>query len=92
MIILTLFQKRIRDKTYVVGDLAPISQIEVVKWLCEQMSCPLPPSVPLSEAHYTQRANRKVVPDKVLKELGVTLAYPSYKEGFTACLKKLAQD
>jgi nucleoside-diphosphate-sugar epimerase len=81
-IILTAFVKAPKNKLYVVGDLSPAPQHEVVSWLCKRMSLPSPESAAMSALHYTHRANRFVVASKVLKELDIKLRYPSYKEGY----------
>lgn len=85
-IILAAFVLAPRRKLYVVGDLAPAPQSEVLEWLCKRMS--LLPQVPATQVHHTQRTNtnRAVVPTKVLTELGIKLRYPTYKEGYEACL------
>jgi nucleoside-diphosphate-sugar epimerase len=72
--------------TYVVGDHAPAPQREVVHWLCVRMGLPLPPSVPASAAAPTLRADRAVDSSRALRELGVALRYPTYREGFAQIL------
>ena len=47
-------------ETFVVGDLEPCRQIEMVSWLCEQLALPLPPSAPLEAVHETLRRNRRI--------------------------------
>lgn len=71
---------------YVVGDLKPTSHLEVVSWLCNQLSLPLPQSSPLSEVNPSLRGNRQICSAKVLADLDVKLKYPTYVEGFTQCL------
>lgn len=71
---------------YVVGDLKPTSHLEVVSWLCNQLSLPLPVSSPLSEVNPSLRGNRQICSAKVLADLDVKLKYPTYVEGFTQCL------
>ena len=71
---------------YVVGDLKPTSHLEVVSWLCNQLSLPLPASSPLSEVNPSLRGNRQICSAKVLADLDVKLKYPTYVEGFTQCL------
>lgn len=71
---------------YVVGDLKPTSHLEVVSWLCNQLSLPLPESSPLSEVNPSLRGNRQICSAKVLADLDVKLKYPTYVEGFAQCL------
>jgi hypothetical protein len=74
-------------ETYVVGDDAPTPQREVVVWLCERLSLPLPPAAPLETVPATMRGNRSVDGSRVLADLGVTLRYPTFREGFDALLR-----
>ncbi len=73
-------------ETFVVGDAAPVPQIDVVTWLCDRMGLALPPSAPLDAVPVTMRGNRSVDGSRALAELGVTLRYPSYREGFGALI------
>lgn len=66
-------------ETFVVGDLEPCPQREMVQWLCERLGLPLPPSAPLDQVHETLRRNRRVDSSRALELLGVTLKYPTYR-------------
>jgi nucleoside-diphosphate-sugar epimerase len=79
---LLLASARTPGETFVVGDLEPCRQIEMVSWLCDRLGLPLPASAPLSEVHETLRRNRRVDGSRALASLGVTLRYPSYREAF----------
>ena len=81
---LLLASANIPGETFVVGDLEPCPQIEMVSWLCEQLGLPLPGSAPLDEVHETLRRNRRIDGSRALSRLGVTLKYPSYRDGFRA--------
>lgn len=70
-------------ETFVVGDLEPCRQRDMVAWLCAQLKLPFPAEVPLSEVHETLRRNRRIDSSRALQRLGVTLRYPSYREAFT---------
>ena len=72
-----------RGETFVVGDLDPGTQAETVRWLAEAYGAPMPPSVPLESVHETLRGDRRVDPSRALRVLGVSLAYPSYKDGMS---------
>lgn len=72
-----------RGETYVVGDREPAPHIEVVRFICERYGLPLPPSLPWEAVHESLRADRAVDPSRALRELGVTLRFPSYREGMT---------
>jgi len=70
-----------RGETFVVGDLAPAPHIEVVRFVCEAYGVPLPPSVPWHEVHESLRADRQVDASRARDRLGVTLGFPSFREG-----------
>jgi nucleoside-diphosphate-sugar epimerase len=86
-LIIPAFNDKQQRDTYVVGDLRPASHKEIVEWLCQQMDLPLPPHAPLEEVSPQLRASREVDGSRALRELGVTLKYPTYKEGFAALLQ-----
>lgn len=85
-IILAAFDRAVKASLYVVGDASPVPQIEVVEFLCSKLDLPLPQSILLEDAHATVRGDRQVVGTKVLKDLGVSLKYPTYKQGYEQCL------
>lgn len=67
--------------TFVVGDLEPAPQIDVVRYVCDTYGVPLPPALPWEEVHETLRADRAVDSAHAREQLGVVLRYPSYREG-----------
>lgn len=70
-----------RNETFVVGDLEPAPHVDVVRWVAEAYGVPLPPFVPLESVHESLRADRRVDASRALANLGVTLRYPTYREG-----------
>jgi nucleoside-diphosphate-sugar epimerase len=79
-----LHADRAPGETFVVGDLEPAPMIDLVRFVCEQHSLPLPPSVPLDQVHETLRANRAVDSRRAREVLGVQLRFPTYREGMRA--------
>lgn len=73
------------SETFVVGDLEPCRQVDMVTWLCKELDLPFPDSAPLDEVHETLRRNRRVDAGRALRRLGVTLRYPSYRAMFASC-------
>jgi nucleoside-diphosphate-sugar epimerase len=69
--------------TFVIGDEEPAPHIEVVRFICETYNCPLPPSIPIDQAHTTLQADRAVDSSRARAQLGITLRYPSYRNGMT---------
>jgi nucleoside-diphosphate-sugar epimerase len=70
-----------RRETFVVGDLSPAPQREVVGWIAQEYGVPMPPSVPVEAVHETLRGDRRVDGRRALDVLGVTLLYPHYRDG-----------
>ncbi|MDX2088029.1 MAG: NAD-dependent epimerase/dehydratase family protein [Kofleriaceae bacterium] len=71
---------------YLVADDAPTTQGEYAAWLSERMGVPMPPYREMFEAGKPRVAhrNRKIRNAKLKADLGVTLRYPSFKEGEAA--------
>lgn len=86
---LILAASSVRGKTFVVGDLAPGPQIDVVRFICEAYGVALPDSLPLEDAPASLRADRRVDPSRALAMLGVKLRYPSYREGMAPAATSL---
>lgn len=68
---------------YVVGDDQPCPQGEYGRWLASHLGLPEPPQ---ADSHQSRSAGhsirgRRLRNDRLKRELGVTLRYPSYKEG-----------
>jgi nucleoside-diphosphate-sugar epimerase len=77
---------------YNVADDLPASNNEVIAYACELLGLSVPPAIPWDEAAQTMTPmarsfyaeNRRVRNDRVKKELGLTLRYPTYREGLRA--------
>jgi nucleoside-diphosphate-sugar epimerase len=69
-----------------VADATPVPQLEVITWLAARLGVPIPPSVPAATLHETLRHDRAIDGALARRALGITLLYPSYREGFEACL------
>lgn len=68
---------------YVVGDDHPCPQGEYGRWLASHLGLPEPP---LADSHQSRSAGhsirgRRLRNERLKRELGLTLRYPSYKEG-----------
>ena len=77
-----------RGAAFVVGDREPAPHAAVVGWLCAHADLQLPASVPLAEAPETLRGSRAVNAADALHRLGVTLRYPTYREGFARAIAR----
>jgi hypothetical protein len=69
--------------TMVVGDLDPAPHGDVVRFISEAYAVPMPPFVPLESVHESLRADRRVDGSRALAASGVTLRYPSYRDGMS---------
>jgi nucleoside-diphosphate-sugar epimerase len=79
---------------YNVCDDEPAAPAEVVAFACQLLGVPPPPPVAFAEAQKTMspmalsfwRDNRRVDNGRIKRDLGVRLAYPTYREGLAAIL------
>jgi nucleoside-diphosphate-sugar epimerase len=77
---------------YNVADDLPAPNAEVIAYACELLALPVPPAIPWDQAAPVMSAmarsfyaeNRRVRNDRIKQELGVTLRYPTYREGLRA--------
>ena len=76
----------LRGAAFVVADDAPVPQIEVIRWLCERLCVPLPSEAPIDQVAPTLRHDRAVDNARIKRALSLDLAFPTYREGFEACL------
>ncbi len=77
---------------YNVADDLPVSTGEVVAFACELLGLPVPPSIPwdvaaptmsdMARSFYSE--SRRVRNERIKRELGVVLRYPTYREGLRA--------
>ena len=71
---------------YLVADDQPTTQLEYATWLCERLGLPLPPTRPAfapGKAKVAHR-NRRVRNTRLKADLGLTLRYPTFREGEAA--------
>ena len=79
---------------YNVADDLPAASGEVVAFACALLGRPVPPAIPWEQAAPTLRdmarsfyaENRRVRNERIKRELGVVLRYPTYREGLRAIL------
>jgi nucleoside-diphosphate-sugar epimerase len=77
---------------YNVVDDLPASSSDLIAYACELLGRPVPPAIPWAEIEPTMSAmarsfyseNRRVRNDRLKRELGIALRYPTYREGLRA--------
>jgi len=83
---------------YNVCDDDPAPPWEVVEYAAELLGIPAPPAVPFEQAELSDMArsfyddNKRVRNDRIKRELGVQLMYPSYREGLRALSSSHSRD
>jgi nucleoside-diphosphate-sugar epimerase len=79
---------------YNLCDDDPAPPEAVIAFACELLGVPKSPLVPFAEARLSEMArsfyadNKRVSNRRIKEQLGVRLAYPSYKDGLRALLKE----
>jgi nucleoside-diphosphate-sugar epimerase len=77
---------------YNVTDDEPAAPADVVTYACELLGLPPPPETPFEKAELSPMAasfwtdRRRVKNERIKRELGVKLLYPTYREGLAAIL------
>lgn len=81
-------------EVYNVVDDEPIAQVHFLRWLSETLGKWMPPAAtPEEMAELTKRkrgvTNKKVSNRRLRMELGYALKYPSFRQGYTAEIRRL---
>ena len=69
-----------------VADEEACTAREMAEFCARRLDIPLPPSVNRDQVHHTLRADRRVDGRAIRERLGVSLLYPSYRDGVAAAL------
>jgi nucleoside-diphosphate-sugar epimerase len=84
------WQKPNPGAAYNLADDEPAPPQEVIAYACDLAGVPVPPLVPFDEAQLSPMArsfyaeNKRLKNNKIKAELGVSLHYPTYREGLLA--------
>jgi hypothetical protein len=71
---------------YPVADEEPCTSLEIARFCAGLLGLPLPAPVPEDQVSETRRADRRVDGRAIVRLLGVSLRYPSYRQGIPAAL------
>lgn len=90
--VLAALARRSAGAIYNVADDLPAPSSDVIAYACELLALPVPPLIPWDQAAPAMSAmarsfyaeNRRVRNDRIKQELGVSLRYPTYREGLRA--------
>jgi len=69
-----------------VADSEPCTNLAITQFCCGLLNVPLPPSADAGSLDETRRADRRVDGGEICRLLGVSLRYPSYREGVRQAL------
>lgn len=72
---------------YPVADDEPCLSRQAAEFCAVLLGIPMPPEGVPETLGETRRANRRVDGTAIRRRLGITLRYPTYREGFPACLE-----
>lgn len=72
---------------YPVADAQPCTSREIAEYCAMLLGLPMPEEAPAESLGETRRADRRVDGSAIRRLLGLTLDYPSYREGIVACLR-----
>lgn len=93
-VLLASIQKAQGGEIYNVCDDLPAPSHEVIEYAAGLLSIPPPERIPFENANLSEmgkefyESSRRVKNDKIKRELGVTLQYPTYREGLLTMLEK----
>ena len=78
---------------YNAVDDEPVRQIEFFQWLSERLGKPLPQSLPEERIAVRKRelTSKRVSNRKLKQELGYTLEYPTFRQGYAAEVQRLVK-
>jgi nucleoside-diphosphate-sugar epimerase len=90
-IIIALLKNARPGEVYNAVDDEPVAQIHFFRWLSETLGKWMPPSVPETADAGRKRgvANKKVSNRKLKMELGFQFKYPTFRQGYTAEIRRL---
>ena len=76
---------------YPVADEEPCTSREAALFCCRLLGLPLPPAAAAETLGETRRADRRVDASAIRRLLRIPLKYPTYREGFAACIEEEAR-
>ncbi len=82
--------RTIQSRIYNITDDEPAAPQDVVAYAAKLLGLPIPPDIDFATATLTEMGrsfyseSKRVGNERMKTELGVTLAYPTYREGLTA--------
>ena len=84
-----LLEKGAPGEIYLGSDDSPSTQKEFYSWVFERLAMPLPSAAETESPNVHGQSNKRIS-NKKLKELGLKLRYPSFKEGYAPLIAEIA--
>ena len=82
--ILAALERGKSGSVYNVSDNEPASQRTIFTWLAQRLNRPLPPVASEPKARRRGATNKRISNRRLREELGCTLRYPTFREGYAA--------
>lgn len=76
---------------YPVADEEPCTSREAAEFCSRMLGIPLPAVAPAASLSETRQSDRRVDGSEIRRLLGIALRYPTYREGFPACMEEEAR-
>jgi nucleoside-diphosphate-sugar epimerase len=73
-------------EVYNLVDSEPVTQIELFAWLAKHLKRPLPAGEPADLSAKRGVTNKRVSNQRLLSELGYSLKYPTFREGYASLI------
>src|SRR5439155_7643453 len=76
---------------YNIADDEPVTHLQFFTWLSETLKRPMPPILPESDRPARKRGltKKRVLNEKLKRELAYQLKYPNFRTGYTAEIHRL---
>jgi nucleoside-diphosphate-sugar epimerase len=90
-IIIGALERGRTGQVYNVADDEPVSQRVFFEWLSRELNKPMPPAATEEERTHRKRGltQKKVSNRKLREEIGLSLRYPTFREGYQAEIRRL---
>lgn len=85
---LAALDRPLAGEAFVVADALAVPQREVIEWLAARMGLPVPPAARPEDVGPSLRHDRAIDASATWRALGLSLRFPTWREGFEDCLAR----